>query len=203
MVATPDTHQHLGVSTRLLRMMRQVHLPGEESDHVWMGQRIEEAVDQMAERMSHERGQELLISGLAMEMGLDLSEAEDLDGCLFPEEWIRSVPPLLQCGFPTEAWRLVEAGLLRVESGACGAQVAWRLDVRPVESSLDDFFELGHQTLLIPIVEGLMSLFLDENHNARISVRASSMSESRQWVKKIRAVWEELSDEPVPHIAAA
>lgn len=184
--------------------MRQIELPGEASDHVWMGQRLEQAVEQMAERMSHERGQELLISGLAMEMGLDLSSAEDLEGAVFPEQWVRSVPALLQCGFPTLGWRLVESGLLRVEMGSFDAKkVVWRLDVRSIESSMDDCFELGHQTLLKPIVEGLMSILLGQDTNAHLSVRASSMEESRKWVKWIRDTWSKISDAPIPHIAAA
>ncbi len=63
MVAAAESLTHHGVSTRLLRWMREVELPGEASDHVWMGRRIEEAVEQISERIPREMGQKLVMSG--------------------------------------------------------------------------------------------------------------------------------------------
>jgi hypothetical protein len=169
--------------------MREVELPGEASDHVWMGRRIEEAVEQISERIPRE-------------MGLSLEAAGELEGCCFPEAWVRSVPVLLQCGFPPEGWRLVESGLLRLDAGACDAPQAWRLDVRPLEKDLPDGFELGRQRFLIPIVQGLRSVCAGHGQHTRLSVRASSLSESRRWVKWIRDAWGDSAEQTLPHVTA-
>ena len=188
MVAVPDTDTHLRVSPRLLRMLQDAELPGDRTDHEWMGQRIQEAAEKLTDRFPAEYGQDLILSGLALELGLDLSKAKDLESRTFPQPWLTSIPKLLQCGFPKASWRLIESGVLSYEPHAIDAKYAWRLELTKISALTEDCYELGQDLLLRILSEGLIGITHQRERDSRIRIVAPSLSEGRAWRKQLKGL---------------
>lgn len=185
MVAVPDSNTLHRVSPRLLRMLRDAELPGDQRDHEWMGQRIQEAAEKLKDRFPHEYGQDLIFFGLAVELGLDVSKVQDLVERVFPEPWLRSVPSLLRCGFPKASWRLIECGVLSFEPRAVDAKYAWRLDIARGSVLLKGCYELGEYLLLRILSEGVVGILHQRERDSRIRIIAPSLSTGRAWRKQL------------------
>jgi hypothetical protein len=171
-----------------LRLLREAELPGDAVDHEWMGERIQAAAEKLTDRFPAEYGQDLIISGLALELGLDLSKTTDLETRVFPQPWLSSIPRLLQCGFPKASWRLIESGVLRYEPNAVDAVYAWRLDLTRIPALTQDCYELGEDLLVRVISEGLMGITHQREQDSRIRIIAPTLTEGRSWRKRLEGL---------------
>jgi hypothetical protein len=196
-VAVPDTDTVDRVSPRVLRMLQDMQLPGDREDHAWIGERIQEAAQKLSDRFPHEFGQDLLVSGLALDLGLDPSSAKDLEGWCFPEPWLHSVPALLQCGFPQAAWRLVETNVLRMEPQAADARYAWKVDLKRIHALATGTYELGEDLVVRLLMEGMMGVAHGREKDTRFRVVAHSLPEARDWVGKLKRSWSAEAKRPL------
>ena len=186
MVGIPDTDTYQRVSPRLLRMLKDAELPGDRCDHEWMGRRIQDAAEKLTDRFPREYGEDLILSGLAVDLGLDLSKAKDIENRAFPQPWLTSIPKLLQCGFPKASWRLIESGVLSYEPDAVDACYAWRLELTRISALTRDCYELGQDLILRILSEGLIGITHQREHNSRIRIMAPSVAEGRVWRRQLK-----------------
>jgi hypothetical protein len=98
-IATPANRQ------RMLTIMREVDFPGEHIDHIWMTRRLEAFACKLNQGVPSDYLEDLLLSGLLLERGFDVTASSQLNGRCFPDRWLRAVPSLLKHGCPESCWR--------------------------------------------------------------------------------------------------
>lgn len=202
MVAVPELDTLDRVSPRLLRMLREIEVPGDETDHVWMGRQLQAAAAKLTGRFPDRFCQDLLVSGLALHLGLDPAGSGELQEVCFPETWLSTVPVLLQCGFPAASWHLVENGLLSYEASATDVPYGWRLDLTRILKQTHPFYELGSDLLTRRLQEGVEGICHARERDTRIRIQAGSLSESREWVKRLKTSWRTVSRYEMPLLVA-
>lgn len=184
---------------RLLTIMREVDFPGGKEDHHWMAHRLETFACKLNEGSPSDFLEDLLLSGLLMERGFDVSASSQLHGRCFPDRWLRAVPALLRHGCPESSWRLIETGVLRFDGEGSGHCHQWCIEGRHLKPYLLAWHELGKCLIFQNLARGLLPLIQDASGQAEITLTGADRHTGRHWLRELKSALRALGSEPASH----
>jgi len=200
MVAPVKTAELSDAVLRVIDILRESGLPGENSDHEWIALRIRHFAENLAEGDSSEYLTDLLITGLLVERGMDPSLSPQLQGRDFPENSLKAVPPLLKIGCPVHSWRLVEKGVLTYEGTVWGDESRWVIRGQMLAPLVEEWHELGEQMLLQHVARGLVPLVHDSQFPPQIKLNGVDRTTGRKWLQGLRSCLQHFGGPCLPHL---
>lgn len=119
-----------------------------------------------------------------------------------PEDWLRSVPPLLRSGFPEAAWELVEASVLRLDGRSPGGRRRWRIDGAALWALGAEWFELGESLAADTVSRALIPLAGEEEAGIEVRVGGLELAEAKKWARALRRAIAARAPETRIHVLA-
>lgn len=194
-IATPPNRQ------RMLTVLREVDFPGETEDHIWMTRRLEAYARKLNQGVPSDYLEDLLLSGLLLERGFDITTSPQLNGRCFPDRWLRAVPSLLKKGCPESSWRLIEKGVIRFEGKSAGKvnSSRWCIDGKLLEPLFTEWHELGACLVFQNLALALHPLMQEPSESAEITLTGTNRYTGRQWLRELKSALRALGTDPSLH----
>lgn len=185
---------------RLLEILKQSGLPGDEADHVWMAGRIGHYAESLGDSRSPDDLADLLVTGFLLAHGMDPAGLTQLNGRDFPDAVLRAVPPLLKIGCPASSWHLVEKGVLCYEGPVWGGEGRWVIRGQILKPLMDEWHELGEQLVMQHVARGLVPLVHDSLAPTQIKLNGVDRKTGRKWLAGLRSCLQQLGGDRLPHL---
>ncbi|MEX2606065.1 MAG: hypothetical protein WD708_01870 [Kiritimatiellia bacterium] len=194
-IAAPPNRQ------RMLSIMRDVDFPGGHDDHMWMARRLEAFSCKLNQGSPSAFLEDLLLCGLLMERGFDISDSPQLAGRCFPDRWLRAVPRLLTSGCPESSWRFIEKGVIRFEGKGAGKgnSSRWCIDGKLLEPLFLEWHELGACLIFQNLALALQPLMQEPPESAEITITGTNRHTGRQWLRELKSALRALGTDPSLH----
>jgi hypothetical protein len=192
---TPEKASH-----RLISILKETGLPGEDSDHQWIASRLQHHAESLSHVHSSQYVADLLVSGILIERGLDPSKSKYLAGRGFPEACLRSAPKLLQIGCPKSTWELIEAGILSYQGTVWGKTDRWVLHGSFFRSVTDTCHELGRHAVMNKIARGVIPLLHDSGSPVQIQLTGMSRDQGRRCLDELTSQLHRAAPNHKPHL---